>query len=132
MTSPSMESLTKMALLETTGENTEILSLREEEKRQEYYDKFHIERNKHHKNVAWGIDAKASGSLRCNANIVLMQIAAKIPASPPDNRPGLPLRFPIFPNSEKGKIYFNEFPKLGIKVSMDFLFFLKIGRALFN
>ena len=46
--------------------------------------------------------------------------------------PGFPLRFPIFPNSEKGKIYFNEFPKLGIKVSMDFLFFLKIRRALFN
>ena len=45
---------------------------------------------------------------------------------------GLPLRFPIFPNSEKGKIYFNEFPKLGNKISMDFLFFLKIGRALFN
>ena len=48
------------------------------------------------------------------------------------SEPGLPLRFLIFPNSEEGKIYFNEFPKLGIKISMDFLFFLKIGRALFN
>ena len=49
-----------------------------------------------------------------------------------DLNTGVPLRFPIFSNSEKGKIYFNEFPKLGIRISMDFLFFLKIGRALFN
>ena len=86
MAGPSMENLTRMALLETTGENTEVLSLREEEKRKEYFDKFHVDRNKHHKNAIWGIESKAAGSLKCNANLVLMQIGAKIPASTADNR----------------------------------------------
>ena len=86
MAGPGMENLARMALLDTTGENTEILSLREEEKRKDYHDKFHIERNKHHKNATWGIENKAAGLLKCNGNLVLMQIAAKIPASPTDNR----------------------------------------------
>ena len=86
MSDPSMESLTRMALLETTGENTEVLSLREEVKRKEYFDKFHVDRNKHHKNAIWGIESKATGALRCNGNVVLLQIGAKIPASTADNR----------------------------------------------
>ena len=86
MAEPSMESLSRMSLMERTGENTEVLSLRDEEKRKEYFDKFNVERNKHLKNVNCGIESKAAGSLRCNANIALMQIAAKIPASAEDNR----------------------------------------------
>ena len=51
MAGPSMESLTSMGLLERTGENTEILTLRDEAKRKEYFDKFNVERNKDLKNV---------------------------------------------------------------------------------
>ena len=86
MAGPSIESLTSMGLMERTGENTEVLTLRDEAKRKEYFDKFNVERNKDFKNVNWGIESKASGSLRCNANIALMQIGAKIPESPDDNR----------------------------------------------
>ena len=46
MMEPTMDYLAKMALVEAEGENTEVLSVREEVKRKFYFDKFHVNRNK--------------------------------------------------------------------------------------
>ena len=77
-----MESLTGMGLL-PKKENviTELVSLRDK-KRETYYDKF-IARSGNlndFRNVKWGLDGEGKDcGIRCNANIVLMEIGAKIP-----------------------------------------------------
>ena len=86
MMEPTMDYLAKMALVEAEGENTEVVSVRDEARRKTIFDKFHINRNKVYRNAIWGIEAKAAGALRCNGNVVIMQIGATIPACPLSNR----------------------------------------------
>merc|ERR1712030_157947 len=61
---------------------TELVSLRDK-KRETYYDKF-IARSGNlndFRNVKWGLDGEGKDcGFRCNANIVLLEIGAKIPA----------------------------------------------------
>ena len=64
--------------------NTEILYLRDDAKRAEYFDKFQANNGDvaDLKQVKWGLDsAPTSCGIRCNANIVLLSVGAKIPAS---------------------------------------------------
>ena len=86
---PTIESPTGMGLLgkkETVI--TELITLRDE-KRKTYFDKFYARngRVKDLRNVKWGLDGDTKDcGYRCNANIVLMEIGAKIPASEDGNR----------------------------------------------
>ena len=84
MAPPTIESLTGMGLLGKKDHIiTEVLSLRDDTKRKAYFDKFctaygGIDKTKH---VRWGWDSNPSAcGIRCNANIVLMELGAKIPA----------------------------------------------------
>ena len=80
MMEPNMGNLAKMELVAPEDENTEAVSVRDEEKRKFYYTQFHGARNKKFKNAIWGIEHGAKGNLRCNGNVVLIQIGATIPA----------------------------------------------------
>ena len=85
MAPPTPESLAGMGLLgKKESIITEVLSLRDDAKRKTYYDKFYatnggVDKLKH---VKWGTDSTPLAcGIRCNANIVLLEIGAKIPAS---------------------------------------------------
>jgi len=81
MMEPTMENLAKMDLVASEDENTEAVSVRDEEKRKFYYTQFHHgTRNKKFKNAIWGIEYGAKGNIKCNGNVVLMQVGATIPA----------------------------------------------------
>ena len=78
----SLESLTGMGLL-AKKENviTELVSLRDK-KRETYYEKFFARNGglSDFRNVKWGVDGEGKDcGIRCNANIVLLEIGAKIP-----------------------------------------------------
>ena len=78
---PTMENLAKMDLVASEDENTEAVSVRDEERRKFYYTQFHHgTRNKKFKNAIWGIEYGAKGNIKCNGNVVLMQVGATIPA----------------------------------------------------
>ena len=83
MAEQSIESLTGMGLLpKNKNIITELVSIRDK-KRQTYYDKFLAGRNNltDFRNVKWGLDGEGNDcGIRCNANIVLLEIGAKIPA----------------------------------------------------
>ena len=91
MVGPTIEKLTGMGLLgKRDSIKTEILYLRDDAKREDYYNKFknHNKDVEELKQVKWGIDSSpTSCGIRCNANIVLMQIGAKIPALENGSRP---------------------------------------------
>ena len=90
MAPPIPENLAGMGLLGKKDYiKTEVLFLRDDKKRKEYYDKFIAKYGNTDdlRQVKWGVDsAPTSCGIRCNANIVLIQIGAKIPASEDDNR----------------------------------------------
>ena len=85
MAPPTPESLTGMGLLgKKDSIITETLFLRDDTKRKAYYDKFYATYGgmDEFRQVKWGVDsAPTSCGIRCNANIVLLQIGARIPAS---------------------------------------------------
>ena len=80
---PTIESLTGMGLLGKQDNITiELVSLRDI-KRKNYFDKFYARngRTQGFVDVRWGQDSDAKDcSYRCNANIVLIELGAKIPA----------------------------------------------------
>ena len=83
MVGPSAVMLATMGLLEKKESiSTEIVFLRENEKREQYFTQFK-DNNKEVKSAAgveWGRDnTPTSNGIRCNANIVLMSVGAKIP-----------------------------------------------------
>ena len=85
MAPPSAESLAGMGLLgRRESILTEFVSLREDAKRQAYYDKFirayaSVEELN---NVRWCTDSTPSTiTSRCNGNIVLLEIGARVPAA---------------------------------------------------
>ena len=90
MAPPTPENLAGMGLLGKKDYiNTEVLFLRDDTKRKEYYDNFTTVYGDtdDFRQVKWGVDsAPTSCGIRCNANIVLIQIGAKIPASEEENR----------------------------------------------
>ena len=57
---PNMENLAKMDLVAPEDENTEVVSVRDEDKRQFYYDSFHGPRNKTFKNAIWSTEYRAN------------------------------------------------------------------------
>ena len=79
---PTIESLTGMGLLgKQDNVTTELITLRDE-KRKNYFDKFYARNGKVQgfKNVKWGFDGDAKDcGYKCNANIVLIELGAKIP-----------------------------------------------------
>ena len=96
MAPPTPESLTGMGLLgKKDSIITETLFLRDDTKRKDYYDKFYAANGgvDKFKQVKWGVDSSpTSCGIRCNANIVLLQIGAKIPASADGTRPEKEIR----------------------------------------
>ena len=94
---PTLESLAGMGLLgkkESVITETLYLTKRTEylylTKRTEYFNQFHDanETVDELKQIKWGIDSSpTSCGIRCNANIVLLSIGAKIPASADGSRP---------------------------------------------
>ena len=85
MVGPSAEKLATMGLLEKKDSiSTEIVYLREDEKRETYYNQFK-DHNKDVESLAgvqWGRNsAPTSNGIRCNASIVLLSVGAKIPES---------------------------------------------------
>ena len=77
---PTAENLAKMDLVASEDENTEAISIRDEERRRFLYTQFHHgTRNKKYKNAIWGIEYGAKGNIKCNGNVVLMQVGATIP-----------------------------------------------------
>ena len=83
MAEQSIESLTAMGLMQKNKNiTTELVSIRDT-KRQTYYDKFMASRNNltDFRSVKWGLDGEGKDcGIRCNGNIVLLEIGAKIPA----------------------------------------------------
>ena len=79
-----MESLTAMWLMPKDANiPTELVSIRDT-KRKTYYDKFMASRNNltDFRSVKWGVDGEGHDcGIRCNGNIVLLEIGARIPAS---------------------------------------------------
>ena len=79
---PTIESLTGMGLLgKQDNITTELITLRDE-KRKTYFDKFYARNGgtQGFRNVRWGLDGDAKDcGYRCNANIVLIELGAKIP-----------------------------------------------------
>ena len=88
---PTPESLAGMGLLgKKESVITEVLYLRDDTKRTEYFNQFHTANANvdELKQIKWGIDSSpTSCGIRCNANIVLLSIGAKIPASADGTRP---------------------------------------------
>ena len=88
---PTPESLAGMGLLgKKESINTEVLYLRDDAKRTDYFNKFQTANGSvdELKQVKWGLDiSPTSCGIRCNANIVLLSIGAKIPASADGTRP---------------------------------------------
>ena len=87
---PTIESLTGMGLLgKKDSIITELVTLRDEDKRQTYFNKFYARNGtvKELRNVKWGIDGAANScGIRYNANIVLIEVGAKIPATEDGSR----------------------------------------------
>ena len=82
MTEPSLESLTAMRLM-ARDKNipTELVAVRDT-KRKTYYDRFIASRNNltDFRNVKWGVDDEGNDcEIRCNGNIVLLEVGARIP-----------------------------------------------------
>ena len=113
MAPPTPESLAGMGLLGKKDHIiTEVLFLRDDTKRKAYYDKFHavyggIDK---FKQVKWGVDsAPTSCGIRCNANIVLLSLGAKVPASADGTRAEKEIRpviqFPLEALGEWGSEY---------------------------
>ena len=79
-----MESLTSMWLMPKDANiPTELVSIRDT-KRKSYYDKFMASRKNltDFRSVKWGVDGEGHDcGIRCNGNIVLLEIGAKIPSS---------------------------------------------------
>ena len=85
MAPPAPESLAGMGLLSKWDSIfTEFVSLREDNRRKAYYDKFlrayaSVEELN---NVKWCTDSTPTNvTNRCNGNIVLLEIGARVPAS---------------------------------------------------
>ena len=85
MEAPSDETLAGMGLLSKSQTvTTEFISLREDTKRRDYYDKFtaayaNVEE---FSNIRWCTDSTpANVSCRCNGNICLLEIGAIVPAA---------------------------------------------------
>ena len=78
---PTPESLAGMGLLgKKDSINTEILYLRDDAKRAEYFNKFQANNGDvaDLKQVKWGLDSSpTSCGIRCNANIVLLAVGEK-------------------------------------------------------
>ena len=85
MAPPSEESLAGMGLLsKRESVMTEFISLREDTKRRAYYDKFSTAYSSVEElnNVRWCTDSTpANVTSRCNGNIVLLEIGARVPAA---------------------------------------------------
>ena len=83
MVAPTTEKLATMGLLEKKESiSTEVLYLRDDVKRKEYFDKFKLQNAEMEgvNGIQWGQDsAPTANGLRCNANLVLISIGAKIP-----------------------------------------------------
>ena len=81
---PTPENLAGMGLLgKKDSINTEVLYLRDDAKRADYFTKFQTANGgvDELRQVKWGLDSSpTSCGIRCNANIVLLSIGAKIPA----------------------------------------------------
>ena len=88
---PTPESLAGIGLLgKKDSINTEILYLRDVAKRADYFTKFQTYNRdvEELKQVKWGLaSSPTSCGIRCNANIVLLSVGAKIPASADGVRP---------------------------------------------
>ena len=113
MVGPTAEKLTGMGLLgKKDSVQTEILYLRDDKKRQDYLTMY-TNRYKEvdgYKQVKWGVDSSpTSCGIRCNANIVLMQVGAKIPAlangSRPEKEVASIIHYPLEAIGEWGKEY---------------------------
>ena len=87
---PTPESLAGMGLLgKKESVITEVLFLRDDTLRKQYYDQFYAANGgvDEFKQVKWGLDSSpTSCGIRCNANIVLISIGAKIPANADGSR----------------------------------------------
>ena len=85
MAPPIPESLAGMGLLgKKESICTEILYLRDDTKRAQYFNQFHTaDANVDELNqIKWGVDSSpTSCGIRCNANVVLLSVGARIPAS---------------------------------------------------
>ena len=83
MVKPSADKLATMGLLEKKESvSTEIVFLRENKKRDLYFTQFkdHNKDEESAAGVEWGRDnSPNSNGIRCNANLVLMSVGAKIP-----------------------------------------------------
>ena len=88
---PTPESLAGMGLHgKKESIITEILYLRDDTKRTEYFNQFHNSNATvdELKQIKWGIDSSPTYcGIRCNANIVLLSIGARIPAAADGVRP---------------------------------------------
>ena len=84
MTEQSLESLTAMRLMPRDPNiPTELVAVRDA-KRQTYYDRFMASRNNitDFRSVKWGVDGEGNDcEIRCNGNIVLLEVGARIPVS---------------------------------------------------
>ena len=82
MTEQSLESLTAMRLMPRDPNiPTELVAVRDT-KRKTYYDRFVASKNNstNFRSVKWGLDGEGNDfDIRCNANIVLMEVGARIP-----------------------------------------------------
>ena len=82
MTEQSLESLTAMRLMPRDPNiPTELVAVRDT-KRQTYYDRFMASRNNitDFRSVKWGVDGEGNDcEIRCNGNIVLLEVGARIP-----------------------------------------------------
>ena len=85
MVGPSAEKLATMGLLgKKDSISTEIVYLRQDEKREDYYKQFREHNKDVHglEQVEWGrTSAPTSNGIRCNACIILLSVGAKIPES---------------------------------------------------
>ena len=111
MVGPSVEKLATMGLLEKKESmSTEVVYLREDEKRQTYFDQFkdHNEGVEGLAGVQWGRDSTpTSNGLRCNASVVLMSVGAKIPELGARQAKDIPpsLQYPMTALAEWGEEY---------------------------
>ena len=83
MAEPSAESLAEMGLLSRKRTiQTKIIGLRDDSKRKSYHDKFQSLYGSVDDlcNVKWSMDAApTSVAARCNGNLILLEIGAKVP-----------------------------------------------------
>ena len=111
MVVPTTEKLATMGLLEKKESiSTKVLYLRDDEKRQKYFDKFKAQ-NAEMEGVAgiqWGRDSTPTANgLRCNANLVLISVGAKIQELGTRQAKNIPpmFQYPMETISEWGEEY---------------------------